>query len=619
MFESRVRKCDNRHRRLHLLIGLLALVCLLGAMAPAQADIAGAGRGDVVLISLDSIKGNYSLAGQWQFQPGDDTTWASPGYNDSGWSNAAVPQLWPLGGYPQTGQLAWYRLTLKFDLHDVAERRHLDGLAVRMGKVLSAYEIYAGGKLLGGVGKLPPLSEVDYDRQRVYRIPLEAISQNGTLVLALRVWGGDAADVASFGSGPFEGEFSLGDYRVLLLDGIISEMPGLLFSVLFIGFGLYYLYLHRRNSQLRTYLWFGLMAVSIGIYGLMLSQWKYLLDWPFVTLKKIELGVIYMFPALVIQMGWALLEQPITRWLRAYQVSFIALSLLVVAVPGHAIHYYTLAYWQLWTLPILVLAPWMVVREARAGKGEARTVLVGLLIFVATCVNDLLIDLTRLQTTRLISYGFVAFMLSMAVSLANRFTAMLNELEHEVNQRTAELSAANALLAEAARVDPLTGLLNRRGFTEEADAEVRRVLRSGRGFTVILGDVDNFKRFNDNHGHACGDHVLKRVAAIFGANVRDVDRVARWGGEEFILLLPETGLEGGAALAEKLRQGIADNMFEFGGQRLSITITFGVASHSKGESLDTCIARADTALYCGKEQGRNKVMVGNYKELTLVS
>jgi diguanylate cyclase (GGDEF)-like protein len=272
----------------------------------------------------------------------------------------------------------------------------------------------------------------------------------------------------------------------------------------------------------------------------------------------------------------------------------------------------------LWTLPILVIAPWLVVREARAGNGEARTLLVGLLIFLATCVNDLLIDLAHLETSRLIPYGFIAIMLAMAVSLANRFTTMLNELEHEVAERTAELSAANALLAEAARVDPLTGLLNRRGFTEEADAEVVRALRTGRGFTVILADVDNFKNFNDSHGHACGDHVLKRVAAIFGSNVRDVDRVARWGGEEFILLLPETELEGAALLAEKLRQSIADNMFEFEGQRLRITMTFGIAGHSKGESLDACIARADTALYNGKEGGRNKVIVGDYKELFLV-
>jgi diguanylate cyclase (GGDEF)-like protein len=174
-------------------------------------------------------------------------------------------------------------------------------------------------------------------------------------------------------------------------------------------------------------------------------------------------------------------------------------------------------------------------------------------------------------------------------------------------------------LVEAARVDHLTGLLNRRGFTEEAETEIRRMFRSGKSFSLVLTDVDNFKSFNDRHGHVCGDHVLKRMASILEERTRDVDRIARWGGEEFILLLPETETEGAANLAEKLRESIAENVFEFDNQRLKITMTFGIASFRRGESLDTCIARADTALYHGKEGGRNKVMIGNYKGLSVVS
>ena len=136
---------------------------------------------------------------------------------------------------------------------------------------------------------------------------------------------------------------------------------------------------------------------------------------------------------------------------------------------------------------------------------------------------------------------------------------------------------------------------------------------------LVLADVDRFKQFNDQYGHACGDHVLKRVGAILEERTRDIDRVARWGGEEFILLLPETSTEGAAVLAENLREVIADTLFEFGGERLGITMTFGIAIHRKGESLDACIARADTALYTGKERGRNRVMIGNYKGLTLVN
>ncbi len=188
-----------------------------------------------------------------------------------------------------------------------------------------------------------------------------------------------------------------------------------------------------------------------------------------------------------------------------------------------------------------------------------------------------------------------------------------------MNKRTAALSEANLQLAEVARADPLTGLLNRRGFLEEASTEVQRFYRSGRTFSLVLGDVDHFKRFNDNYGHACGDYVLKRVSNILTERLRDVDRVARWGGEEFILLLPETDTEGAAVVAEKLREAVEQNLVAFDDQRLSITMTFGIAAFRKGESLDACIARADTALYHGKENGRNKVMIGNYKGLSLVN
>ncbi len=100
--------------------------------------------------------------------------------------------------------------------------------------------------------------------------------------------------------------------------------------------------------------------------------------------------------------------------------------------------------------------------------------------------------------------------------------------------------------------------------------------------------------------------------------MREVDRVARWGGEEFILVLPETDLEGAAVVAEKLRERVAEERFQTEDGRLSVTITLGISVHRKGETLDTTIARADTALYHGKERGRNRVMIGNYKGLTLV-
>lgn len=604
----------------HPALALVVTCCLLlaGQMAHSQPLTSQPLTQETPRISPQDLRDSSSLRGEWRFQPGDNLDWAVADFNDSGWGFKGVPERWPRGGYPEFGQMAWYRLTLQLD-EKLLEEEYSSRLAIRMGKVFSAYELYAGGQLVGGVGNLPPLSEVTYDRQRVFQLPVSAVTADGRLVLALRVWGGEPALVDAWGAGPTSGEYLLGEHRSLIMDGIIGEVPGLLFCVLILVFGCYHLYLYGRNRSLETFLWFGLMALNIGLYGLMLTQWKYLSDLSFLAMKKIEFGAIYLFPALGLQMIWSLLQLPIGRWLRVYQLTFVASSVLVVIFPGHAVHYFSLHAWQLWVMPAMLVAPWVILREARAGNSEARTVLFGTLIFLATCINDILIDMAHLETARLAAFGFVAILMSMGVSMANRFTGMYTSLESEVAERTAELSEANQQLAKAARMDHLTGLLNRRGFTEEAETEICRMFRSGKSFSVVIADVDNFKRFNDQHGHVCGDHVLKRMGAILEERTRDMDRVARWGGEEFIILLPETEVEGAAVLAEKLREAVADNMFEFDNQRLRITMTLGLAEYRKGESLDSCIARADTALYHGKECGRNKVMIGNYKGLTLVN
>ncbi|MEP6390082.1 MAG: diguanylate cyclase [Halioglobus sp.] len=591
---------------------LLVLSLVTAPMAVAQV-VESVSSHLVPLVTEEDLNLGFSLHGRWRFQEGDNASWSSPALDDTRWATRRIPGRWSLGGYPDEQQFAWYRLSIALDSGDAQFWEDREQLGIRIGKVMSAYELYAGGKLLGGRGKLPPLSEPDYDQEYIYPLPTSAISEDGKVVIALRVWGGEGALPVRFGSGPFDGEFKIGNYASLVVEGVLSQLPQLLACLLFVGFGLYHIYLYRRNPQLSSFLWFGLMAINIGLYGLMLNQLKYAVDIPFLTLKKIEFGAIYLFPALAIQTVWSLLDEPVGRYLRAYQLSFPIAAFVVVLVPGHDINAETLRFWQAWTLPALLLTPLLMVRKLRDHHPEARTLFLGVLIFIAACVNDLLIDFVAVDTTRLVPFGFVAIMLAMAVSLANRFTASMSHLEQVVAERTESLSLANERLGEAARIDPLTGLYNRRGFREEAEVEVQRMFRGGKGFSIVLSDIDNFKSFNDQYGHACGDHVLSRAAAIMRGRIRDIDRLGRWGGEEFILLLPETDSEGAALLAEKLRDTISDNVFDFQDRRLSITLTFGVTTFRKGETLEACIARADAALYEGKAAGRNRVIVGNQK------
>jgi diguanylate cyclase (GGDEF)-like protein len=135
---------------------------------------------------------------------------------------------------------------------------------------------------------------------------------------------------------------------------------------------------------------------------------------------------------------------------------------------------------------------------------------------------------------------------------------------------------------------------------------------------VVLAEIDNFREIGAGHGLVACDQAVSRVADILVSEVRGVDRLGRWGGEEFILLLPETDLEGAAVLAEKLRERVAEEGMMVDGMRLPLTMTFGIAVHRKGEAFETTLARADTALHQGRQRGRNRVMIGNYKGLTLV-
>lgn len=174
----------------------------------------------------------------------------------------------------------------------------------------------------------------------------------------------------------------------------------------------------------------------------------------------------------------------------------------------------------------------------------------------------------------------------------------------ETNQ---QLQVTLKQLEIAATTDPLTNLLNRRSMTSLLKDEIVRVQRSGRLFSLVIADIDDFKAFNDNHGHDCGDFVLTSTSALLKKCVRGQDAVARWGGEEFLLFLPETDQEGAVQLAEKLRKKIADTTVLYKGLNLQVTLTFGVASYQEAGFEET-IKKSDLALYQGKNKGKNCVV-----------
>ncbi|WP_168798560.1 sensor domain-containing diguanylate cyclase [Herbaspirillum sp. ST 5-3] len=177
------------------------------------------------------------------------------------------------------------------------------------------------------------------------------------------------------------------------------------------------------------------------------------------------------------------------------------------------------------------------------------------------------------------------------------------ELERKVMARTAELANANDELQKLATTDALTKVTNRRQFDAELQRELERARRYGVPFSLILFDVDHFKRVNDQFGHLSGDRVLEDMAQLVSSETRVNDIFARWGGEEFVLLVHGVDSDGALQIAEKLRALVASHAFPHGH---SVTCSFGVTAYAEGDDSVSIMQCVDKALYRAKEQGRNR-------------
>lgn len=196
-----------------------------------------------------------------------------------------------------------------------------------------------------------------------------------------------------------------------------------------------------------------------------------------------------------------------------------------------------------------------------------------------------------------------------------------DELEIRVEQRTKDLREINERLSKeviervraeqaleiAAMTDPLTGLLNRRATLDHFRHEIFHSQRTGDPFVVLLADLDYFKRINDTEGHDAGDRILIEVGRRLEKVVRGQDIVSRWGGEEFLIILPETAIDGGLVLGEKIRANIERELFSIENKKISLTLSIGVSEFVPGQTIEECIKTADEALYRAKNSGKNRV------------
>jgi diguanylate cyclase (GGDEF)-like protein len=184
-------------------------------------------------------------------------------------------------------------------------------------------------------------------------------------------------------------------------------------------------------------------------------------------------------------------------------------------------------------------------------------------------------------------------------------TALVHEYTRE--DRRQELLALSKKLSFLSQTDDLTGLANRRSITGMIQREIVRYDRKRRPFCLLIADIDHFKDVNDEYGHECGDQVLIALAEALDNNTKKQDIVSRWGGEEFIILLPETTYEEGIISAERLRLAIETLEVAYENEKISVTISIGLTEYNKGQTFNQIIRTADNLLYQAKGSGRNQV------------
>ena len=267
---------------------------------------------------------------------------------------------------------------------------------------------------------------------------------------------------------------------------------------------------------------------------------------------------------------------------------------------------------------------WVASSNKQRGAG---VLLIGSLIAFSFAVNDILNASGVITTGRFFSLGIIGFIMSQSFVTNNRFNQLSNNnetltdklkernadlelmselLETKVEQRTRQLKLANKELKALANNDPLTNTYNRHGLQQYIQSAFERYRRSQELFCIALIDYDHFKEINDNYGHDVGDIVLITGADLIKSGIREQDKLARWGGEEFLILLPNTALEGAYSIANKLKEAISAHPI---GQPIGVdvSVTGGVAMVNQGDSFETLFKRADDALYRGKQNGRNQI------------
>ena len=456
----------------------------------------------------------------WATQTGDDPRWSKPEFDDAAWPRVPVRSSWNEQGRRGYDGMVWFRRAVALD-DDARLAARRNDLGLLLGPpAYGGYEVYVGGQRIGRSRGWSSALAIRFPE--VFRVPADAVARDGTLSVALRVhrigWASDPDPQ----SAPVSGVLTVGSYQALA-DGLraergnqlLSEVPQLVLAALFGVVFLQYLLLFGRRRKQIEYLWFALLALCFALNTFATTFWIYEVTPNRGTAVRLSGVTGHLAAALAIQFLWTFFSRPVSRTLRAYQLSQVVLAAFVGLWPDlRAVIASGPARW-VWLLPLLVVVTVRVVRESRLGDAEARIIAGGGIIMIAIEAGELLRNVLHLQLpfVSLAVFGFGAVIVAMSLALSVRFRRVHDELdrlrfrlEDEVLERTRELAEASrakdeflANISHEIRT-PMNGvigmaeLLARTPLTPEQKVHLEAIEVSGRSLLTLVNDILDFSR-----------------------------------------------------------------------------------------------------------------------------
>ena len=522
------------------------------------------------------------LDGAWRWQRGDSAAWAAPAHPDAGWALVEAPAEWErfAPGYDGFG---WYRREVRLPA-DLAG----GPVGVQLGSVGDAYEIFWNGVKVGGSGRMPPRF-VEGVAPTLLLVPDSALARrpNGPHLVAVRVYN-------AYAYGGLMGGVRVGRYDLLaqqrsprdvVIGGLVS---------FFLAIGIYHLAFFFRRRRARENLYFALLCAAVSIYGATFSGAVQSLLVPHVNSYRVGLWAIAAGMPAFVALVHRLFDLRLTRRDAVLTGAATAAVMLVGSLPLGALA--AMAKWvDLTMMAGLFVVVARACRSTSRRQPHGRILGVGTVSFALAVTYDLLSEhVDWLPVARILPgvpslfwIGFLVFVVCVGIATAGKW----------------------ALTEATAQIDPLTELSRRHVLDEALRRECERVRRTGGSVALVMIDLDHFKQVNDRHGHGAGDVVLARVGRVLRNCARNIDTTARFGGEEFAVLLCDSGLEGAKALTERFRRHLAELRVPVaGGGTITVTASVGIAAGTDVVNPDALLEAADQALYSAKSAGRDRTL-----------